>query len=423
MPLNQHSNDELLALRQQVQSRYNSLKSEGLQLDLTRGKPSSAQLDLSNGLDGILQANYMAGAVDTRNYGSPLGIAEARALGAELLGVPADQVLAGGNASLTLMFFAVMLQNNIGCRGSDSAWNRRAAAKVICPVPGYDRHFTICETLGVDMVTVPMTDSGPDRDAVETLIKNDPDVVGLWCVPKYSNPTGCTYSDETVDRIAALGKTADPSFRVFWDNAYAEHHIATPGETLASIYDACMRHGTEDSVWQFASTSKMTFAGAGISWAASSAGNLATFKKFVNAAIIGFDHVNQLRHVKMFPNLETLREHMEKHRQLIAPKFEAVLRQLDEDLDADYGEWTRPAGGYFISFDAQPGLAQRIVDLAGEVGVKLTPAGATFPYGKDPQNRNIRLAPSLPPLEEVQKAAQVFTLCVQLATLEQKLAS
>lgn len=416
--LSQLSQDELVALHSQVKSRFQQLQNEGLKLDLTRGKPSAAQLNLSNELDGILQGEYVASGTDTRNYGNPLGITEARKLGADFLGVPAEQVLAGGNASLTLMFFALMLQQNIGCRGPETAWNRRKAAKVICPVPGYDRHFTICETLGVEMITVPMTDKGPDMDAIEQLVKSDPDVVGLWCVPKYSNPTGCTYSDETVDRIAALGKIADPTFRVFWDNAYAVHDLTSPGEELASIYDACVRHGTEDSVWQFASTSKITFAGAGISWAASSAANLEVFKKFVNTAIIGFDQVNQLRHVKMFPDMDSIKAHMEKHRQLMAPKFEAVLKRLDDELNEDYGVWTRPAGGYFISFDARPGLAQHIVDLAGEAGVKLTPAGATFPYGKDPQNCNIRLAPSLPPLAEVEKAAEVFVVCVQLATVE-----
>ena len=417
MQLANQSPESLKNLLIQVRQRYQSLQSENLQLDLTRGKPSAAQLDLANDLDGILQGNYMAGTVDTRNYGDPLGLIEARQLGAELLEVPVEGVMAAGNASLTLMFFAMMMQNQIGCRGPETAWAKRKAAKVICPVPGYDRHFAICETLGIEMVTVPMTDTGPDMDAIEALIKNDADIVGLWCVPKYSNPTGCTYSAQTVDRIAALGLIADSSFRVFWDNAYCVHNLDTD-EPLASIYEATKKHGTQDSVWQFASTSKITFAGGGVSWAASSPENLAVFARFVNIAIIGFDRVNQLRHVKMLPNVEAIKVHMKKHRALLAPKFTAVQDTLERELNEDFGSWTRPKGGYFINFDCQPGLASRIVSLAGEAGVKLTPAGATFPYRKDPQNCNIRLAPSMPPLEEVSKAAEVFVVCVQLATLE-----
>jgi len=307
-----------------------------------------------------------------------------------------------------------------GARGSENAWSNACKAKMICPVPGYDRHFSLCENLGVEMVTVPMREAGPDMDAVEALIEDDDNIVGLWCVPKYSNPTGVVYSDETVERIAQLGKIAKPWFRVFYDNAYAVHDLSDTPVQLASLWDRCEAHGTQDSVWQFGSTSKITFAGAGVSFVAGSNDNLAELQKLLGVIIIGFDKVNQLRHAKMFPDKQALLTHMSMHAELIRPKFAAVLQALNSEL-AEYGSWTQADGGYFISFDTEPGLASEVVRLANEAGVKLTPAGATFPYGKDPEDRNIRIAPTLPPLPEVVKAMEVFVNCVKLATVQKKL--
>jgi len=411
------SPDALKALQNEVQQRYQALKSEGLNLDLTRGKPASDQLDLSNGLDGILEGDYSSEGPDVRNYGDVWGIPETRRLGAEIMGTKSEEVLAGGNASLTLMFFTVLFHMQKGWNGPESAWSRNPNAKMIFAVPGYDRHFTICETLGLDMITVPMTADGPDMDAVEDLVRNDPDVIGLWGVPKYSNPTGSIYSEEVVDRIAALGKIANPNFKVLMDNAYAVHDLADPAPELSNMMDAARKHGTENSLWLFASTSKITFSGAGISWVASSPENLADYAKYIVAAVIGFDRVNHLRHTRMFPNMASVTAHMAKHAALIKPKFDVVLETLADELSDDFGSWNEPQGGYFLAFDSKPGLATEIIRLAAEAGVKLTPAGSTFPYKKDPENSNIRIAPTAPPLAEITKAIEVFAVCVQLATL------
>lgn len=417
MQITDRSPDALRSLQTQVQQRYQALQAEGLNLDLTRGKPAANQLDLSDQLDGILDGDYSSEDPDVRNYGSIWGIPEARRLGAEILGTKPEEVLCGGNASLTLMFFATLYHMQKGCNGPDSAWSKNPKAKMIFPVPGYDRHFTICETLGLDMITVPMKDDGPDMDAVEELVRTDPDVIGLWGVPKYSNPTGCIYSQEVVDRIAALGKIAQPNFKVFMDNAYAVHDLVEPAPELPNMMDACRKQGTEDSLWLFASTSKITFSGGGISWVASSAANMQDYAKYTVAAVIGFDRVNQLRHVRMLPDMDAVMAHMAKHRDLIKPKFDIVLETLAKELSEDFGSWNEPLGGYFLSFDSQPGLATEIIRLAAEAGVKLTPAGSTFPRKQDPENRNIRLAPTAPPLSEIAKATEVFAVCVQLATL------
>ena len=411
------SETELSKLQAEVAQRYQSLKNEGLNLDLTRGKPAADQLDLSNSLDGILQGDYSSNSADVRNYGDVWGIPEARQLGADILGTSSDEVLTGGNASLTLMFFATLYHLQKGWNGSDSAWSKNPKAKMIFPVPGYDRHFVICETLGLDMVTVPMTDDGPDMDAVEELVRTDPDVIGIWGVPKYSNPTGCVYSQEVIDRLAALGKIANPNFKVFMDNAYAVHDLTDPAPELPSLMEAAKKCGTEDSIWLFASTSKVTFAGGGISWVASSTSNLADFSKYIVSAAIGFDRVNQLRHVRMLPDMKAVSAHMAKHAELIKPKFDAVLHTLEAELNEDFGRWNKPQGGYFLAFDSKPGLATEIIRLAAEAGVKLTPAGSTYPYKRDPNNSNIRIAPTAPPLAEITKAVEVFAVCVQLATL------
>ena len=419
--MSSQTRDQLVSLEAELNAQYQALKAQNLKLDITRGKPSADQLSLSDHLDGILEGNYLtADGEDTRNYGNLRGITEVRKLGADMLDVPADNVIAAGNASLTLMYICMLHSCYYGARGPENAWSNACKAKMICPVPGYDRHFSLCENLGVEMVTVPMREAGPDMDAVEALIEDDDNIVGLWCVPKYSNPTGVVYSDETVERIAQLGKIAKPWFRVFYDNAYAVHDLSDTPVQLASLWDRCEAHGTQDSVWQFGSTSKITFAGAGVSFVAGSNDNLAELQKLLGVIIIGFDKVNQLRHAKMFPDKQALLTHMSMHAELIRPKFAAVLQALNSEL-AEYGSWTQADGGYFISFDTEPGLASEVVRLANEAGVKLTPAGATFPYGKDPEDRNIRIAPTLPPLPEVVKAMEVFVNCVKLATVQKKL--
>lgn len=425
MDLNQASQEQLQQWQAQLQQDFENFKAQGLQLDITRGKPSSAQLDLSNNLDGILDGNYTSSnGTDVRNYGGLDGIAEMKSLGAEILSVPQDMILVGGNSSLTLMFQAMLQAYSFGYAGPDSAWQKQEKVKFICPVPGYDRHFTICEHFGIEMLTVAMDENGPDMDQVEAMVTADPSIKGMWCVPKYSNPTGTVYSSETIERIAKLGNIAGEGFRVFWDNAYVLHDLNADAAALPAIADFCQQHGTEDSVLQFASTSKVSFAGAGVAFMAASPANLAAFKATLSVASIGPDKVNQLRHAKLFPDMASLKAHMVKHADLLRPRFDVVLSRLEEAFgDNDLGQWQSAAGGYFVSFDTRPGLAKRVVELAAEAGVKLTPAGATYPYGNDPQNSNIRIAPSVPKVDEVDLAMQVFVCAVKLASVEQALAA
>ena len=412
---------QLNALETDLNSAYQALLQEKLNLDITRGKPAIAQVSLANQLDGILNDNYLSDSgIDTRNYGNLKGLPEACQLGGDVLKMPASQVISGGNSSLSLMYMTALLQHLYGVKGKQTAkpWQSFECPTFICPVPGYDRHFSICENLDIKMVTVPMLDSGPDMDAVEALIKENDQIVGMWCVPKFSNPTGAIYNDETVDRIAQLGKIAHPSFRIFWDNAYAIHTLENNPQPLSSIWQACQQHGTEDSIWQFASTSKVTFAGAGIAWVASSIDNLSAFEKLLGITTIGADKVNQLRHMRLFPDYTALTEHMEKHAESLKPKFEIVFKMLKKEL-SDYGTWSSVSGGYFISFDSHAGLAKHIIQLAADAGLKLTPAGSTFPYKQDREDRNIRIAPSYPPEGELKKAMEIFTVCVKLATVKQ----
>lgn len=416
------SNDELKALCAELRDQYDAIKAEGLSLDITRGKPSSEQLDLSNELDGILGGFYLLqDGTDVRNYGGILGIPEARALGAEILALSPAEVLAGGNSSLTLMYLYVSFMLQFAAENwQEEAVRAGASVKFLCPVPGYDRHFTICQRLGIEMLTVPMTDSGPDMDKVEALVEQDPLIKGIWCVPKYSNPTGHTYSDATVERMANLPKLAGNNFRIMWDNAYAVHHLTDKHAVLADLMGAAKRAGTEDSVVMLASTSKITFAGAGVAFLGTSPAGLAGFEKFLSASTIGFDKVNQLRHVRFFKDRAALDAHMRKHQQILEPKFELVNRVLADNLAGKgIATWTEPAGGYFVSLDTLPGLAAEVVRLAANVGVKLTPAGATFPYGVDPDDINIRIAPSFPPLEQLERALEVLVVCLQLATVNQ----
>ena len=437
----------LAGLEAEIEQHYASLCAEGLDLDLTRGKPAGDQLDLSAVLDGALGGDYRTEeGADTRGYGGSDGIAGARRLGAEWLGLAPEEVLAGGNSSLTLMYLFLLGAHRFGLDGPGSAWADAAGgARFLCPVPGYDRHFGICEDLGIGMIPVPMTGEGPDMDRVEALVAGDPGIRGMWCVPRFSNPTGETYSAGTVRRIAALGRIAAPGFRVMWDNAYAVHGFAAeggegaPAEVMArsgtrrsdpdpedappnvmalNVMTLCRAAGAEDSVVQFASTSKVTFAGAGLAFFGGSRRNVDWFRARLSVMTIGPDKVNQLRHLKLLPDVDAVRAHMRRHAALLRPKFDRVRRRLEAGLgNLGIGRWTDPAGGYFVSFWTRPGLAKETVRLAAEAGVRLTPAGAAFPYGEDPEDSHIRLAPSFPPLAEVDRAMEVFVTCVKLATV------
>lgn len=399
---------------------YEAFKAAGLNLDLTRGKPSADQLSLSNALDGILAGNFKdEDGTDVRNYGGLDGIASAKALFAPVLGVSTDEIIIGGSSSLTLMYQAVQFAFEHGVAGSD-AWRKSGVVKFLAPVPGYDRHFTVCEHFGIELIPVGMNDDGPDMDQVEALVAADPQIKGIWCVPRFSNPSGIVYSAATVERCAKLGKIAGAGFRVFWDNAYAVHTLHDGAPALANILEAAKRHGSEDSIYIFGSTSKITFAGDGVSFMAASPANLKVFKHNLGFGQIGPDKVNQLRHVKFIKDTANLTALMQQHAALLKPRFDAVLTRL-QALQG-LGEWTEPQGGYFISFDTRPGLAKTVVQLAASAGVKLTPAGATFPYGKDPEDRNIRLAPSFPKVAEIAQATDVFVNCVKLASVRQEIA-
>lgn len=429
-PLASLSPAELKTLQGELQQKYDAIKQQKLSLDITRGKPSAEQLSLSDGMMKALSTNELifvgsdARATDLRNYGGLEGIPDARRLGADLLGLKTEEVIAAGNSSLTLMYQAISFAMLFGPTDGEAAW-KSSPAKFICPVPGYDRHFAICEEFGIEMIAVPISSTGPDMNQVESLVKNDPAIKGMWCVPKYSNPDGCVYSDETVERIAKLGLIASANnntgFRVFWDNAYAVHDLVDNPPVLANIMKLCRQHKTEDSVLQFTSTSKITFAGAGLAWMGASERNIKSFLKHLGIATIGADKINQARHVRFLPDLKAVQAQMKKHATVLKPRFDCTLKKLEGELNSDYGSWGKPQGGYFVSFDTQPGLATTVVQLANDAGVKLTPAGSTYPYKKDPHNRNIRIAPSFPTLAELDKAMDVFVLCVKLATVNQKL--
>ena len=408
-------------------------KAKGMTLDLTRGKPSVAQLDLSNDLGAKIPAEgfILQDGTDVRNYGGILGIPEARALGGDLLGMPGENVLAGGNSSLMLMheYVAMMLgawQAQIGKVEKSDETEKDARVKFLCLVPGFDRHFKICERFNIDMISVPLLADGPDMQKISELVAADPGIKGIWCVPKYSNPTGHTYSDEVVRQFAELPKKASEDFTIFWDNAYCVHHINGKPAPLADIFQLAKKAGTESSIVIFGSTSKITFAGAGLAFMGATAENLAAFEKWLGIQVIGFDKVNQLRHVRFLKNAEGIAAQMKKHQAIIKPKFDLVEKKLAEGLGASpdgkpIAEWSKPDGGYFVAVNLRPGLAGRVVQLAGEAGVKLTAAGATFPYGEDPEDRVLRLAPTYPEMEELERAMDVFVTCVLLATLEAEL--
>lgn len=424
---------QLQARHHELRLQYQQISEQKLNLDLTRGKPSTEQLALSDALDGILDNNYLCqDGSDSRNYGGIMGIPEARQFAAEYLGTTAARVMVGGNSSLQLMHHIVNSALHYGVRDADSAWVAEAALnngriKFLCPAPGYDRHFAVCEALNIDMIPVAMTEHGPDMEQVEALLKADPLIKGIWCVPKYSNPDGVVYSDEVVARMAQLGKIAGANFRIIWDNAYAEHHLVDNPPELANILTLSEAAGTLDNVMVIGSTSKITHAGAGISFIASSEENLSQLANLLGISTIGPDKVNQLRHIRFLKDMPTLRALMQQHRGILQPKFECVLAALQEGLAGKtvngkaLGTWTAPQGGYFVLFDTQPGLADKVVKLTAAAGVKLTPAGATYPYRKDPQDTNIRLAPSFPSVKDIAAAMRVFVLCVELATIEKAL--
>ncbi len=422
--LSQMSNQELKDLHSGLVEQFEAAKASGLKLDMSRGKPTPAQLDMSMDLMDVLNSGSDmkdASGVDVRNYGGLEGIMEARELMGEMLGVPAKNVLMGGNASLTLMYDAVARSMSFGVLGS-TPWCKLDSVKWLCPAPGYDRHFKITQLFGIEMITIPMLPTGPDMDLVEKYVNTDPSVKGIWCVPKYSNPQGISYSDETVRRFAAL-KPAAEDFRIYWDNAYCVHDLYPDHpDTILEILSECEKAGNPNMVFEFASTSKVSFAGAGISCVASSEENLAWIKKTMTVQSISNDKVNQLRHARYFKNMAGIQKKMAEHANSMRPKFEAVLATFERDLEGlEIGSWTKPNGGYFISFESMEGCAKAIVAKCKEAGVTLTGAGATYPYGVDPKDTNIRIAPSYPTAEEMAQAATLFVLCVKLVSVEKLL--
>ena len=419
----QMTKEELLTLKEELEKSYKEAKEKGLKLDMSRGKPETAQLELGMELlDAVNSKSDLKteGGVDCRNYGVLDGIPEAKQLMADMMGTTPEHVIIYGNASLTIMYDTISRSYTHGVMGS-TPWCKLDKVKFLCPVPGYDRHFAITERFGIEMINIPMTEAGPDMDMVEKLVSEDEAVKGIWCVPMYSNPQGICYSDETVKRMAAL-KPAAKDFRIFWDNAYVIHHLYDEHTELLDIISECEKAGNPDMVYEFASTSKVSFAGAGIAALAASRANLEDIKKQMTIQTIGYDKINQLRHVRYYKNIDGLKAHMKKHAAIMRPKFEAVLAVLEKELGGlGIGSWIAPKGGYFISFDAMEGCAKVIVDKCKEAGVILTKAGATFPYGKDPKDSNIRIAPSFPTPEEMAQAANLFVLCVKLVSVEKLL--
>lgn len=415
------SQEELSTLLEELKKEYIDAKGKGLNLNIARGKPSKAQLDLSMDVLDALTSKGSAiteSGIDTRNYGDMTGIPEAKKLMADVMGTDPQNVIVFGNASLPIMYDTVARSYCFGVNGS-TPWCKLDKVKWLCPVPGYDRHFAITEQFGIEMITIPMNSDGPDMELVKKYVEEDETVKGIWCVPKYSNPTGITFSDSVVRAFASL-KPAAEDFRIFWDNAYAVHDLYDDKkDELLDILSECALNGNEDMVYEFCSTSKVSFAGAGIAAMATSEKNRKWVESTMTIQTIGYDKMNQLRHVRYFKDIDGLKAHMKKHADMLRPKFEAVLNCFESELDGlDIATWTEPKGGYFISFDAMEGCAKEIVAKCKEAGVTLTGAGATYPYKKDPKDSNIRIAPSFPTPEEMELAAKVFVLCVKLVTVE-----
>lgn len=418
------SRDELLKLQSELKQQYEDKKALGLRLNMARGKPAPAQLDICNEILDIIGSSSDLNAsdgTDTRNYGCMEGIPEARKLMADIMGTRPENVIVYGNSSLNIMYDSVSRSYTHGVCQS-TPWCRLDKIKWLCPAPGYDRHFAITQHFGIEMIAIPMTPDGPDMDMVEQYVNNDESVKGIWCVPKYSNPQGYVYSDETVRRFAAL-KPAASDFRIYWDNAYAVHHLYDDNQAeLLDIISECEKAGNPDIVYEFASTSKISFAGSGIAALASSSANLEDIKKTMTIQTIGYDKVNQLRHVRYYKDIDGIKAHMRKYAEVMRPKFDTTLDILEREISGlGIGSWIKPYGGYFMSFNAMPGCAKKIVAMCKDAGLIMTGAGAAFPYGKDPEDSNIRIAPSFPTVEEMVQAAELFTLCVKLASVEKLL--
>lgn len=421
---NELSKEELLNLKSKLEEQFSEVKAKGLNLDMSRGKPSAAQLDLAMGMMDVLNSKSdlkCQEGVDCRNYGVLDGIQEAKQLLADMMEVPKDNIVIFGNSSLNVMYDTIARSMTHGVMGS-TPWCKLDKVKFLCPVPGYDRHFAITEHFGIEMINIPMTESGPDMDLVEKLVSEDEAIKGIWCVPKYSNPQGITYSDETVHRFAKL-KPAAKDFRIYWDNAYGIHHLYEDKQDyLIEILMECKKEGNPDMVYKFCSTSKVSFPGSGVSAIAASDANLVAIRKQMTIQTIGHDKLNQLRHARFYKDIHGMVEHMKLHADILRPKFETVLSVLEEELGGlEIGSWLAPRGGYFISFDAMEGCAKAIVAKAKEAGLIMTPAGATFPYGKDPKDSNIRIAPSYPTPEELKIAAEIFVLSVKLVSIDKLL--
>lgn len=426
MKLADMEKSDLEAVEKRLLGEFEALKSEGLSLDMTRGKPAPDQLTLADGMLGLVGPGNTSGedGTDYRNYGIVEGIPEARRLFADYMGVTPAQTIVGGNGSLTMMYDTLAGAVLFGMPGGKAPWPRigpgQSPSKVICPVPGYDRHFAICERLGLEMVTVPMLEDGPDMDAVEALAA-DPDVKAIWCVPKYSNPTGAVYTADVAERLASM-TTGAPDFRILWDNAYAAHHLGEGPAEIPNMLAVCEKAGNPDRVLMFGSTSKITYAGSGVALMAASETNIADAAKKLSFATIGPDKLNQLRHVRFFKDMGGILAHMDKHAAIVKPKFDAVEEALSRRLaEKGIADWTAPKGGYFVSLDVMEDCASEIIRLAGEAGVKCTPAGSTFPYKKDPADRNIRIAPTLPSVDEIRKAMEVLCVAAELTCVRRVL--
>lgn len=414
------SKNELNERLIELNSIYAKFISSNLKLDMSRGRPAAEQLDLS--MDMLEFHNpsddfKTASGVDTRNYGLLEGIPEAKELFANMMEVSPKEIILGGNSSLSIMYDTIARAMTFGANDSSMPWGKLPKVKFICPSPGYDRHFAITELFQIEMIQVDMKHDGPDMDVVERLVAEDDSIKGIWCIPKYSNPDGSTYSDEVVDRLAGM-KTAAADFKIFWDNAYVVHHLTDQPDHLKNIMEACKAAGNPDRIFMFASTSKITFPGAGIAMMAASESNIARVKKLLAFKTIGPDKMNQLRHVRFLKDMDGISRHMKKHAAILKPKFDMVLDILESELEGkNIAWWNKPNGGYFISFNTMPGCAAATVKMAADVGVVLTPAGATYPYGKDPQDRNIRIAPTLPPIAELKTAMELLCICVQIVAI------
>ena len=416
--------NELLELKQQAEKEYEKLCAKGLKLDMSRGKPAPAQLDLSiDMLTHCLDGEYFSeNGTDCRNYGVLDGIEEAKQLCMPMLGVNHDEIIIGGNSSLQLMYDTIARAMLLGVLGGDKPWSKNEKVKFLCPAPGYDRHFAICQSMSIEMITVPYKADGPDMDMVERLVAEDELIKGIWCVPMYSNPEGLTYSDEVVKRFANLSPKAK-DFRIFWDNAYCVHHLTDTPDHLLNLLSEAKKTGKENMVYMFTSTSKISFPGGGLAVIGASAENIKFIKSQMTYQTIGYDKLNQLRHARFFKNFDGIKAHMEKHKAIIAPKFEIVLNTLEKEIvPTGFGSWHKPNGGYFVSFNGLKGTAKRTVELCKNAGVVLTGAGATYPYGIDPEDKNIRIAPTYPTPDELQQAMEVFCVAVKLAACEVLLA-